>query len=134
LFDTTFLVDLVNADAGAARLAEAADQAGSPSYISTVTIHEYLFGVYFRYHGEREALRERIASAERDLSRFEAIPLTPEIVRSSSRVHAELVRSGRTIGINDVFIAATALTYNFALVTRNKTHFGRIPTLRLETY
>lgn len=134
LFDTSFLVDLVNADAGATRLAKAVDETGSPAYISVVSIHEYLFGVYLKYHSREEQLNEHLTSADRDLSRFEPIPLTTEITRLSSRLQAELTNSGRTIGINDLYIAATALRFNFALVTRDKAHFRRIPKLQLESY
>ncbi len=49
LFDTTFLVDLVNTDAGAAELAGTLDDENSVAMISVVTAHEYLFGVHFTY-------------------------------------------------------------------------------------
>lgn len=134
MFDTAFIVDLVNADTGAARLAKAVDEEGLPSFISVVTLHEYLFGVCFRYQRDRALLNDKLASAERDLSRFEPIPVTPDIARLSPSIHAELARSGRPIGINDVYIAATALRHNLSLVTRDRAHFRRIPKLKLETY
>jgi predicted nucleic acid-binding protein len=134
LFDTAFLVDLVNADAGAARLAEKVDEEASASFISVISLHEYLFGVYFRYQRDKSLLKEKLDSAERDLSRFEPVPLTAEITRLSAGMHAELTRSGKLIGINDMYIAATAIRYDLNLVTRNKTHFRRIPKLNIETY
>ncbi|MGA2626618.1 MAG: type II toxin-antitoxin system VapC family toxin [Candidatus Bathyarchaeia archaeon] len=134
LFDTAFLVDLVNADAGAARLAKKIDEEASPSFISVITLHEYLFGIYFRYEKDKTLLKEKLDSAERDLSRFEPVPLTPEITRLSACMHAELTRSGKLIGINDMYIAATAIRYDLTLVTRNKAHFRRIPKLNIEIY
>lgn len=134
LFDTTFIVDLVNADAGAASLAKKVDEEASPSFISVISLHEYLFGVYFRYQRDKSLLKEKLDSAERDLSRFEPVPLTPEITRLSASMHAELTRSGKLIGINDIYIAATAIRYDLTLVTRNKVHFRRIPRLNFETY
>jgi tRNA(fMet)-specific endonuclease VapC len=134
LFDTAFLVDLVNADPGASRLAKKADEEAEPSFVSVITLHEYLFGVYFKYQGDKGLLKDKLASAERDLSRFEPVPLTPEITRLSAGIHAELARSGRTIGINDVYIAATAIRFDLTLVTRDKVHFRRVPRLNLETY
>jgi tRNA(fMet)-specific endonuclease VapC len=134
LFDTTFLVDLVNADAGASRLAKKVDEDAAPSFISVISMHEYLFGVYFRYQGDKVLLKDKLASAERDLSRFEPVPLTPEITRLSPGIHVELAKSGKAIGINDVYIAATAIRFDLTLVTRDKLHFRRIPKLSLETY
>lgn len=72
--------------------------------------------------------------AERNLRRFETIALTPEITRISAGIHAELGRSGRPIGINDVYVAATAVRHNLTLVTRDKAHFRNMPKLNLETY
>lgn len=134
LFDTDFLVDLVNSEPGAARLAREIDEAGLPSFMSVVSVHEYLFGVRFRNRREKGVLKDKLESAERDLSRFEEVPLTPEIARLSSGIQAELASLGKPIGINDVYIAATAIRYNFTLVTRNKSHFRRIQKLSLESY
>jgi predicted nucleic acid-binding protein len=70
LFDTGFIVDLVNSDEGALRVAKVADEEAS----------------------------------------------------------------GSRIGINDVYVAATAAHYGLSLVTRNIRHFKRIPKLKVENY
>ncbi len=134
LFDTTFIVDLVNSDPGAVGLAKKVDAEASLAAISAVSVHEYLFGVYFRYQKEEEELKKKLISAMSDLSRFEVIPLTKEVTELSSKIHAELERSGKRIGINDVYIAATSLRYDLTLVTRNEVHFRRISKVELETY
>ena len=134
LFDTTFIVDLVNSEAGAVRLAKVVDEEASLASISAVSVHEYLFGVYLKYQKDDDALKEKLASAQNDLGRFEVIPLTREVAEVSCNIHAKLANEGKQIGINDICIAATALRYDLNLVTRNKTHFGRIPKLRLENY
>lgn len=133
LFDTTFLVDLVNSEPGAVRLAKEVDAEASLAAISAVSVHEYLFGVHFRYGGS-EALKEKLSSAQRDLGSFEVIPLTKEIAEASSSIQAKLAVSGKQIGVNDVYIAATAVRYKLTLVTRDKAHFGRIQGLRVENY
>ncbi len=134
LFDTTFIVDLVNTDPGASDFAAKVDGENSVATISVVTVHEYLFGVYFRYGRERSKLGEKLASAARDLQRFEILPLTRDVAEVSSRIHSELSMTGQVIGINDIYIAATALFYNLNLVTRNTGHFSRIRGLKLESY
>jgi predicted nucleic acid-binding protein len=79
-------------------------------------------------------LNEKLESARNELSRFEVIPLTKEVAETSSELHAGLAKSGRQIGINDIYIAATALRYGLTLVTRNRAHFGRVTGLKLDLY
>jgi tRNA(fMet)-specific endonuclease VapC len=133
IFDTTFIVDLVNSDPGAVKVAEEQSRQTEPAVISAVTVHEYLLGVHLRYRDSRE-LGVKVASANRDLSPFEVLPLTRDVAEESARLHSSLTGAGRQIGINDVYIAATALKYGLELVTRDRRHFARIPSLRLVTY
>jgi len=123
----------VNADPGAVRLAKAVDEESSLAALSVVSVHEYLFGVHFRYLRDK-TLSGRLSSARRDLARFEIIPLTQDVVELSAGVHAELARAGRLIGINDVYIAATALKFGMTVVSRSEAHFGRVKSLRTESY
>lgn len=133
LFDTTYIVDLTNEDAGAAALAKTVDEERGSAAISVISIHEYLFGVCYRYNKD-ERLKAKLASAKKDLSRFVTLPLTEEIAQLSAELHAELEHKGVTIGMNDVYIAATALHYKLRLVSRDLRHFKRIPALKAETY
>ncbi len=50
------------------------------------------------------------------------------------RILAILQKSGRSIGLMDLLIAAAALVDNAPLVTRNLDHFQRVPGLTLLTY
>jgi predicted nucleic acid-binding protein len=128
------MVDLVNSDLGAVELARVVDEEASLAAISVISVHEYLFGVYFRYRNEEGMLKRKLVSARNDLERFEVIPVTTEVAEVSSSIHADLAAAGCQIGINDVYIAATARRYELSLVTRNTKHFKRITKLKLETY
>jgi len=134
LFDTTFIVDLVNGDPGAGKLAQIVDEKKGFRGLSVISVHEYLFGIYFRHGASKEVLEEKLRMAERDLARFEILPLNLETVKMSSRIQAYLERRGETIGLNDIFVSATAIQHKLTLVTRNSAHFGRVPELRIETY
>jgi len=46
----------------------------------------------------------------------------------------ELTAKGSAIGDLDVLIASAALAHSQVLVTRNKSHFNRIPGLTVETW
>ncbi len=133
LFDTTFLVDLVNDDNGAARLAERIDAEKSFKAISVITVYEYLLGVHSIYSSTRQ-LPEKLDTANRDLGRFEALPLTSQIAQESSKIQAASQRRGRMLGINDLYIASTALAFKLTLVTRDLRDFKRVPGLKTETY
>jgi tRNA(fMet)-specific endonuclease VapC len=51
-----------------------------------------------------------------------------------ARIHSSLSRRGESIGIEDEFIAGIAVRYGEPLVTRNLSHFARIPGLVVETW
>jgi len=54
--------------------------------------------------------------------------------RLYGEVRAELQRSGRLIGANDLLIAAHALALDCILVTDNEREFSRVPGLRVENW
>ncbi len=133
LFDTAFLVDVVNEDRGAEELARKVEREQSFAAISVITVYEYLRGVYYVYFSSKQ-LDEKLESANRDLAAFQTVPLTAEIARDSSQLQTSLQHMGKILGINDLYIASTALSLNLALVTRNAKDFDRVPGLKVETY
>ncbi len=56
-----------------------------------------------------------------------------EAIRAG-HVLATLEASGRSIGVEDVLIGATALVRGLTVVTRNMAHLSRIPGLRVECW
>ena len=133
LYDTSFIIDLVNSDERAIELANKADEEESVVAISSISVHEYLFGIHYRFHNSAN-FHEKLKGAIKDLEQFDILPLDHEIAQISAEIHASLVRQGRQIGINDSYIAATALHYGFKLATRNREHFGRIRGLEIIDY
>ncbi len=79
--------------------------------------------------------------AMRDRTRWQAF-LSPLYVLASSadvswhygRTYRHLHDTGRPIGANDLWIAATGLAYQMPVVTRNVEHFQRVPGLDVERY
>ena len=47
---------------------------------------------------------------------------------------ANLLDQGIQVPSTDMFIASTALHYNFTVVTHNTKHFQRVPGLRIEDW
>ena len=58
----------------------------------------------------------------------------PDVGWEYGRAYRHLRGTGQLIGTNDLWIAATALAYQMAVVTDNVEHFRRVPHLEVESY
>jgi tRNA(fMet)-specific endonuclease VapC len=97
--------------------------------ISSVTVSELLLGVLRSALPARRA--RRLAFAEETIQRFEVLAFDLSAARTHAEIWAELVRRGRTIGERDLLIAATAISRNCAVATRDLRSFPTIPGLRV---
>jgi tRNA(fMet)-specific endonuclease VapC len=68
------------------------------------------------------------------LSTIEALPLGAAEALRAGDVLADLEARGEPIGIEDVWIAATAMENRLIVVTRNLRHFERVPELKCESW
>ncbi|RLE79393.1 MAG: type II toxin-antitoxin system VapC family toxin [Thermoprotei archaeon] len=134
LVDTDYLINLTRGDSGAVKLARKIDYEKIYVAISVVTVHEYFVGVYLSYWSDEDKLKEMLERVERELARFDIIPYTDKIAKKSAEIAAYLYKRGEPIGFADTIIAATAITNNLKLVTRNIKHFSKIPELEIVTY
>jgi hypothetical protein len=64
VFDATFVIDLINGDKGAEKLARTADEEESLSTVSVITLHEHVLGVHLAHAGE-DAFEEKLTSARK---------------------------------------------------------------------
>ena len=127
ILETTFLVDLerefLSANPGrCCRFLE--QQAGTRFFLTHTVAGELACG---------------IALAERDrweglVARFHVLAHTDEVDWQYGQLFRHLKRQGQLFGANDLWIAATALTYKLPLVTRNLAHFERVPGLDVRPY
>jgi tRNA(fMet)-specific endonuclease VapC len=97
---------------------------------SAVCVAELRHGAARVAHGA--LLWQRIACEI--LSRVDILPMgEAEAVRAGDLL-ATLEARGEPIGIEDVWIGATALEHGLGVVTRNLKHFQRIPGLASESW
>jgi len=66
------------------------------------------------------------------LEPFRIVSFDAAAARDYARVRAALESDGRTIGANDLIVAATVLANGGTLLTRNLAEFSRVPGLNVE--
>lgn len=71
---------------------------------------------------------------EEILSRVSIIPIGEAEAEAAGDILASLKRTGRWIGIEDVLVAATAITHRLVTVTANVGHFSRVEGLSIENW
>jgi tRNA(fMet)-specific endonuclease VapC len=97
--------------------------------IPAIAAYEVWVGVLGSQNAERR--RQQYAQF---LSAVEVLPFDADASLRAAQLRRELEQRGQAIGPLDTLIAATALTYDATLVTRNLGEFGRVPGLRVESW
>ncbi|HXH54141.1 MAG TPA: type II toxin-antitoxin system VapC family toxin [Gammaproteobacteria bacterium] len=98
-------------------------------YISSITISELLVGVH-RANSEDRRIK-RSAFVEQIIKSISALPFREEEARIHAELLSTLLSQGNLIGAHDLIIAATAITNNCAVLTKNEFDFNRIPGLEV---
>jgi predicted nucleic acid-binding protein len=125
--DTTFLIDLqrsVRTEAGLAARQFLQRYVRSRFYISVIALGEFAAG----FADERDPV---LAETRR---RFASLLVDAQVALVYRMIVRELRATGKLIGANDLWIAATALGHGFPLVTSNHGEFSRIRQLRVLRY
>jgi tRNA(fMet)-specific endonuclease VapC len=128
LIDTSVLIAI---ERGELDLEQAAGDADEPLAISSVTAHELLRGVTRLPAGVRRARSERWL--ETLLSTIPVIEYDLEVARVHAALWAEMSAAGRSLGVHDQMIAATAITLGYDLATRGRA-FDAVPDLALRRW
>ncbi|HUP60685.1 MAG TPA: PIN domain-containing protein [Thermoanaerobaculia bacterium] len=130
LLDTNVLSEVIRKQPNRGLLQRLREVAARDVVTSAVCVAELRHGAASVAHGAR--LWERIA--REILSRVDILPLgEAEAVRAGDLL-ATLEAQGEPIGVEDIWIGATALEHRLTVVTRNLKHFRRIPGLASESW
>jgi len=97
--------------------------------ISAITLAEL-------YHGAEKSAKvaQNLAVVEEFASLLEVLPYTAKASLHYGAIRSALEKAGRTIGVNDLHIAAHARSEGLTLVTNNLGEFVRVPGLLLENW
>ncbi|MBX9899177.1 MAG: type II toxin-antitoxin system VapC family toxin [Burkholderiaceae bacterium] len=97
--------------------------------ISAITLSELLHGAE-----KSQKISENLASIEDFCSRLEVLAYDAKASQHYGAIRAALEKSGNTIGVNDLHIAAHARSQGLVLVTNNVGEFSRVPALQVENW
>lgn len=100
--------------------------------IAAVTASELLHGVHRLKGGLKQARAERFVEAL--LDRLPVMPFDLAAARVHARLSAELSAKGAAIGAHDLIIAATAVSLDFDVATRDLRSFPKITGLALRRW
>jgi tRNA(fMet)-specific endonuclease VapC len=97
--------------------------------ISLITLGELYLGIEKSQQADkaRQILKQL-------LQLISALPLSIETAVHYARIRTVLEKQGKPIGVNDLWIAAHALTERYILVINNVKEFARIPELHVENW
>ncbi|NOQ96872.1 MAG: PIN domain-containing protein [Calditrichae bacterium] len=105
------------------------EKASIPKAISVITYGELY------YCAKKSAQVEKNLAIVRRISElFSIINTTKSIMETFADLKTDLHIKGKIIPDFDLIIAATALSFNYILVTNNDKHFSRIPSLQIENW
>jgi len=100
--------------------------------ISAITASELLHGVHRAANSVQRRRRE--AFVEGLLARLPILSFDAVAARIHGRLPAELAANGTEVGPHDLIIAATALTKDYIVTTRDERSFPRIPGLSYQRW
>jgi len=127
LIDTTLLIDLQRAPRNRSRQAAEAwlgKNAGEELGIPAIVLGEFTEGFEHPDHPVLVGYR----------TGFRIVEVDAAVASVYGGISRSLRARGESMGANDTWIAATAISQSLPLLTRNTRHFGRVPELRLATY
>jgi tRNA(fMet)-specific endonuclease VapC len=126
VIDTTFLIRLWRERQRSAEYRFVTQHADESVCMPWVVKGEFLRGAVLAGHDEGEV--------RGFLDRYPTVWATDDTLVHYARIYKTLVKSGKTVGANDLWIAASAAEHDLPLLTRNASEFRRIAGLQVVDY
>lgn len=130
LLDTNILSELMKKRPNPHFLKRLRSQSSQSLFTSSTCVFELRFGSALR--DDFNTFWPRIM--DEIISRITVLPFGENEAHMAGDILARLQKTGRTIGIEDVFIAATTIINRCVLVTANIKHYSRIKDLKVENW
>ena len=113
LLDTTIIIDHLRGNKKVNSYLEIIGQRGDIAGCCCINIAE-------TYAGMRKKEKEKTDRFIESLYYFE---VTKEVAKLAGELRQKCFKQGKTLATTDVIIAATAITYNLILITKNIKHY-----------
>jgi predicted nucleic acid-binding protein len=123
--DSTVLIDMWRRRRTPQRLAGLRPHLTDP-VLAWQVVFEFVRGAYARGMTDF-AIRQFLAG-------YAVLPVTASQVWRAARIDADLNLAGLSIGVADAWIAAAALESSLPVLTRNTSHFSRVPGVQVIGY
>ena len=127
LYDTSMVIGYLRGNRNCKSKVESVKRGKIIGLISVITIFELYIGAFLSPKSS-EALKD----IREILSWFQPPLIIDEtIAQKVAYLFAKLQRSNELIELNDLFIGGTAVTLGLPISTLNRSHFARIPKLKI---
>jgi len=130
LLDTNILSELIKKQPNPNFLARIRSEPFQSLHTSSICVFELRFGSALR--DDFKTFWPRIMDTI--LSRISILQFGENEAYIAGDLLAYLQKTGQKIGVEDIYIAATALTHKCTLVTVNTKHYTRIKGLKIENW
>ena len=130
LLDTNILSELIKKHPNPHLIERIRSQLSDSLFTSCVCVMELRMGSALRK--DFNVFWDRID--KEILSTVGIIPIGMDEAMTAGDILASLRKSGKILGIEDVLIAASAITHGFTVVTANVRHYIRIKSLKVENW
>ena len=97
--------------------------------ISSITLAELVHGIHRAKTPEQRA--KRLEFAKEVVASFAVTPFTQQTAWIAGKVRGEQAKIGNTLPFQDSLIAASALEFDFSVLTLNLKDFERIPGIKI---
>lgn len=121
VLDSSIIIDYLRAGSGGWENVLAEVDRDTTFYVPTIVIYELFSGK----STIRPKVQEEISIF---LKYFERINLTEDIAKHAGKIFRD---TGKSIGVQDFIIAASAIEIGGTVLTLNKKHFEQIPYLKI---
>ena len=130
ILDTTFLIDIIRGkDEKVKQKCIYLDNKFITKSISTITLMELCRGAEMNLNSKKE--KKKVIELIESLLIH---PFNVKEAKKAAEIESFLIKKGQMIDLEDIMIAATAITRNESVLTRNVEHFNRIPNLKVDSY
>jgi len=130
LLDTNILSELVKRHPNSYVLSQLGSKPAHILFTSCISIMELRLGSALRE--DSEVFWEKIS--KEIIARINVVSIGEKESLTAGDILANLRKTGQTVGIEDVLIAASAITNQYIVVTANTHHFSRIKGLKIENW